>query len=259
MKKIALKVHRFLSTFLVDPIVLFAKWRAIPHFINNIINYKKLSEKDEKFKFSLKEIYFTTQDKFLSSGSASGHYFLQDLWAARKIFKNSPIKHVDVGSRVDGFVAHVLTFCKVDYVDIRPLDGTVEGLNCIIGSILNLPYLNNEVESLSCLHVIEHIGLGRYGDPVDPKGHIKAIKELSRVLSPGGKLYFSTPIGKERLVFDAHRVFSPKTIIEEFTNNGLMLVEFNYINDSGLEINYNSNIEFCNNLNYGCGLFVFSK
>ncbi len=58
---------------------------------------------------------------------AGGHYFHQDLWAAKKIFKRRPMTHVDIGSRVDGFVAHLLVFMPVTAVDIRYLDSNIEG------------------------------------------------------------------------------------------------------------------------------------
>jgi hypothetical protein len=76
------------------------------------------------------------------------------------------------------------------------------------GSILLIPYENNSIKSLSCLYVAEHIGLGRYGDPLDPFGTKKAAKELSRVLALDGNLYFSLPIGKPKLYFNAHRIHS---------------------------------------------------
>ena len=122
---------------------------------------------------------------------------------------------------------------------------------------MKLPYPDNWVNSLSCLHVIEHIGLGRYGDPIDPDGFSKAATELVRVLAPGGSLYFGTPIGKEKLYFDAHRVFSVETIMEIFQN--LTLQEFSLINDKARGIIPNASFAEANDCSYGCGLFVFTK
>jgi SAM-dependent methyltransferase len=193
----------------------------------------------------------------MKAGLSYGHYFLQDLWAATKVFDNKVIYHVDVASRIDGFVAHLLPFCKVDYVDIRDIDSNLKNLTYVKGDICNLPYGDNSIDSLSCLHVLEHIGLGRYGDDIDPEGYIKGAKELSRILKPGGNLYFSTPVGNEKLCFDAHRVFSPITIIETF--NCLELISFSLIDDKGESIIENADYELAHSQNYGCGLFVFKK
>lgn len=154
-------------------------------------------------------------------------------------------------------MAHLLPFCEVNYIDIRNIDNTIDNLNFIPGNILALPFENSSIGSLSCLHVIEHIGLGRYGDNVDPDGYIKAAKELSRVLAKNGKLLIGTPIGKEKLYFDAHRVFSYDTIVEIF--NELELLEFDFIPDEADRIIYNAKPEITYNSNYGCGLFVFTK
>lgn len=122
---------------------------------------------------------------------------------------------------------------------------------------MSLPFADNSISSLSCLHVIEHIGLGRYGDPVDPEGHIKAAAELVRVLQPGGKLYLGTPVGKETVCFDAHRVFYVETVLQMFS--GLSLESFDFIDDKGAEIKSRVDYSAANTNRFGCGLFVFSK
>ena len=93
-------------------------------------------------------------------------------------------RHVDVGSRVD-YVCFLTAITQVAFVDIRPLTATVEGLESIAGSLMALPFEDHSLESVSCLHVAEHIGLGRYGDPLDPPGSRKATAELQRVVAPG--------------------------------------------------------------------------
>ena len=192
----------------------------------------------------------------MPAGIMQGHYFFQDIWAAEKVFQKKPQLHIDIASRIDGFVAHLLPFCKVEYVDIRKMDSTLSNLVFKEGSILQLPYPDNSVTSLSCLHVIEHIGLGRYGEPIDPEGFAKAAAELVRVLAPGGYLYFGTPIGEEKLYFDAHRVFAVETILQF---QGLVLEEFSLINDRAREIIPNASYADANNCKYGCGLFAFTK
>lgn len=120
-----------------------------------------------------------------------------------------------------------------------------------------MPFEDNSVISLSSLHVIEHIGLGRYGDSVNPEGWLLATKELSRVLAPGGRLLVSTPVGRERLCFDAHRIFDPETILKAFDQ--LTLKEFSLIDDQGQGIITNATINQARKCNYGCGLFVFER
>lgn len=183
------------------------------------------------------------------------HYFYQDVWAAQKIIKSGVKVHVDVGSRTDliGFLTGVT---KIRFVDIRPLTIKLDNFENIKGSILDLPFRDDSVASLSCLHVAEHIGLGRYGDPLDPLGTKKACRELFRVLARKGNLNFSLPVGKPRLCFNAHRIHSPGTIVEYF--DGLELLEFSGIDESGNFIR-NANIDDFENFGYACGLFHFTK
>lgn len=132
-------------------------------------------------------------------------------------------------------------------------DQQIEILQCMTD---NLPYENNSVQSLSCLHVAEHIGLGRYGDTLDPEGTQKAAAELSRCLAKGGNLYFSVPVGRPRLCFNAHRIHSPCQIIDYFKD--LSLVEISGTGDDKKFIN-NINIESLENSRYACGMFWFTK
>lgn len=249
------KIHRLFSQIFFDPISVIVKWRALPVFIINIFKYNKLNNK--QFSISVSDLNFRTYDKYEKAGSIGGHYLLQDLWAAREIYKSKTIDHVDLGSRIDGFVTHLLLFCKVTYIDIRDAESSLEDLTFKKGSITDLPFQDNSINSLSCLHVLEHIGLGRYGDQMDPLGYKKAADEMTRVLKNDGILYFSTPVGKERLYFDAHRVFNPLTIIDAFKS--LELIEFHLIDDEAKKIIYNADFEQCKHLNYGCGLFKFTK
>ena len=144
----------------------------------------------------------------LPSSPFDPHYFHQDTWAARRIAERRPSRHVDVGSRVD-LVGFLTAITEVTFVDIRPLEVDIEGLEPIAGSVLDMPFADGALESVSCLHVAEHIGLGRYGDPLDPLGTRKAAAELQRVLAPGGQLLFSLPVGRPRVEFNAHRVHDP--------------------------------------------------
>jgi hypothetical protein len=154
------------------------------------------------------------------SAGSLGAYFHQDQTVARWIFESNPERHVDVGSRIDGFIGSLSVFRQVDVIDIRPLPETVH--NVVFHQLDLMAELPAEwmecTDSLSCLHTIEHFGLGRYGDPIDPDGHIKGLEQLKRMVKPGGLLYLSTPAGRERIEFNAHRIFSAKTILSWFHN-----------------------------------------
>ena len=183
------------------------------------------------------------------------HYFYQGAWLARKLAQSKPVKHVDIGSSVLTMSVLSATVNTV-FVDYRPLKATLSGLTSISGDILSLPFDDNSVESLSCLHVIEHIGLGRYGDPIDPDGSLKAAAELQRIVSAGGKIFLSLPVGRERICFNAHRVHAPTSVLKMFPQ--LNLVEFSYVDDSGQFLEAQS-AHSASELEYGCGLFQFVK
>lgn len=183
------------------------------------------------------------------------HYFWTNGWAMRRIVAQRPKHHIDIGSQVV-FINLLSAVLPVIFVDYRPLAACVAGLTSCSGDILNLPFADGGVESLSCLHVAEHIGLGRYGDPLNPSGTRRACAELTRVLAPGGNLFFSIPIGQPRVCFNAHRVHSPDQILEYF--GSLELVEFSAVDDRG---NFHPNIkpENMRQAKYGCGLFWLKK
>lgn len=183
------------------------------------------------------------------------HYFYQGAWLARRIRSSKIAKHVDIGSSVltmSVLSAHVET----TFVDYRPLKASLPGLTSIAGNILDLPFADGSVNSLSCLHVIEHIGLGRYGDPIDSQGSVKAAHELQRIVSPGGMLFLSMPVGRERVCFNAHRVHAPASVLGMFPQ--MRLVEFSYVDDDGL-YHEAKPVEAAIHLEYGCGLFQFEK
>lgn len=183
------------------------------------------------------------------------HYFYQGAWLARKIAHTKPNGHVDIGSSVLT-MSIISAVVDVIFLDYRTLKAKLPGLTSISGSILSLPFKDNSVSSLSCLHVIEHIGLGRYGDPLDPEGSLKAAVELQRIIGSGGRLFLSLPIGRERICFNAHRVHAPATVLEMFPR--LRLVEFSYVDDRG-QFHEAQSVHAAGELEYGCGLFQFEK
>ncbi len=198
-------------------------------------------------------------DYHAGAGVARGHHFHQDLWAARRIFATRPEQHLDIGSRVDGFIAHLLVFMPVTVIDVRPLTTDVTGLNFVRGDATSLDaWADDSVPSISSLHAVEHFGLGRYGDRLDPNGASRAMGAMARVLAPGGRLYFSVPIGAERIEFNAQRVFAPATILQTFAEHRLQLAEFSAVDDRGFLMPSADPLSFTG-AHYSCGLFEFSK
>jgi len=231
--------------------------RALPVFISDWNKYKKLSNSGS-MPLKLKNVYPILFEKNDAAGDARGAYFAQDVWAARKIYKQNPKRHVDIGSEIRGFITSLMAFREeVEAIDIRPLSSSVQGLTFIQDDATQLrQFKDNSLESISTLHAAEHFGLGRYGDPIDPDAHIKFTQALKRVLVPGGYLYFSVPVGKERVEFNAQRIFSPDTIFRLFS--GLELVSFSGVKDDG---NFYPDVEPSQLINEheGCGMFEFRK
>jgi len=225
-------------------------------------NLRKQMGRDNLFRIG--KNYFIWQDKSLKSGVMEGHYFHQDLYVAQKIFLNNPLKHLDIGSRIDGFVAHVATFRKIEIIDIRYQTSSVKNINFKQLDFMDENSIpSNYCDSVSSLHAIEHFGLGRYGDPIDYYGHIKALKNISKILKPNGKFYFSVPIGPQRIEFNAHRVFSIDYLLEILNQIEFEVKEVSYVNDEGLFFeNIDLKVEtFKSNFGcvYGCGIFFCEK
>ncbi len=202
-------------------------------------------------------------DRFDFGGVAKGDYFHQDLLVAQQIFARKPITHVDVGSRIDGFVAHVAAFRTIEVFDIRPIAAGPTNITFKQANLMALPEgLCDYCDSLSCLHALEHFGLGRYGDPIDIDGYKKGFESLSKMLRSDGILYLSIPIGRERIEFNAHRVFSISTILN-LSRQKFRLIEFSYVDDQGdlhkgVSLT-DTNIADSFKLNYGCGIFELKK
>jgi hypothetical protein len=194
------------------------------------------------------------------AGTAKGHYFHQDLLVASMIHDAAPARHLDVGSSVEGFVAHVASFRNIEIFDIRPL--TIEGhprIRFVQGDLMRLdPQWLECTDSLSCLHALEHFGLGRYGDPIDPQGHLKGFANMCKMLKPGGTFYLGFPIGKPTVHFNAHRVFHPMDAPGWAKDASLELVRYDYVDDQG-DLHTQQNPAQTPPLDFGCGIYTFRK
>lgn len=240
---------------------MFTVLAALPGYLMDYIKFKSSLKKTGE-NFRIYRLYPALGDKKDQAGLASGHYFHQDIHVARLVMKNNPRRHIDVASRIDGFVSHVAVFREIEVIDIRPLTTTEARIKFIQFDIMNSHSVEMTADSVSCLHAIEHFGLGRYGDPIRADGHRLGMAGLAAMVETGGRLYLSVPIGPQRVEFNAHRVFQadeiPKILAGSFS-----LESFSYVDDEG---NINHVEEFDelvakNNFgcNFGCGIYEFMK
>lgn len=237
---------------------------------NDRVNYIKLYDEYKCDRFAISE----EQEPHLSdyrkdAGTVDEHYFIQDMIVAKKIIDSSTGVHFDVGSRIDGLISHLLVAgVDVTEVDIRPLDHINLGrefgnLNFIQCDATKLQIIeSNTIESLSSCHAVEHFGLGRYGDAIDPLAWKKGLDSLQRVLKKDGRLYLSLPVGRmEKLLFNSCRVFDPMSVIkclDQLILNEMYLISnykiYKYTDIEVLEKKYQSILG-----EYDCGIFIFSK
>jgi hypothetical protein len=196
-------------------------------------------------------------------GTTKDEYFRQDLLVARKIFEAKPERHVDIGSRVDGFVAHVASFRQIEVFDVRPITTQIQGITFKqVDFMKPLEGMEGYCDSLSCLHALEHFGLGRYGDPIDQKGFESGFVNMASLLKKDGVFYLSVPIGIERVEFNANRVFEPSSIVNLAIQNSLRLSVFILIHQGGkVDVLALDDMQFLELVRqrYVLGIFIFYK
>ncbi len=256
------KVLFWFDAFGIQLLKMKSSLQGIPFVIGDYFQLKaQNSSAVRPWKLSFTMPCFHDKSDF--GGVASGDYFHHDLLVSQKIFAALPTQHADVGSRIDGFVAHVAAYRPIEVFDIRPLNSHPKNIVFKQANLMELPAaLKNYCDSLSCLHALEHFGLGRYGDPIDIDGYVKGFESLYQMLKPNGTLYFSVPIGVERVEFNAHRVFSVQTVLA-LAKDRLELVDFSYVDDRG-DLHESPQltqdlIDQSFDLQYGCGIFEFRK
>ena len=186
------------------------------------------------------------------------HYTYFPAWAARILAATKPARHVDISSYLP-FSTLISSFIPIQFFDYRPAKIKLESLTMGECDLMKLDFPDASITSLSCMHVIEHIGLGRYGDKMDAMGDVTAINELIRVLAPGGDLLFVVPMGAPRVQFNAHRIYAYKEIVQRFS--GLALKSFTLIPDNALEVGMilGADESLCDRQKWGCGCFWFQK
>lgn len=258
IRDILIKLSWLLSSqFGLNPCHFLRSLCGIPRYLRDLRRFRK------GFSGTL-TLMPCLQDWYEEGGVTKSEYFWQDLLVARWIFEAKPQRHVDIGSRVDGFVAHVASFREIEMFDVRPITTQIPGVvfkQADLSRREGLPKAGGCYDSLSCLHAIEHFGLGRYGDPINIDGHDLGIENMTSLLAKGGTFYLSVPIGRERVEFNAHRISDPRTIIRLVECHGLRLRKM-VVFGSGMarEIDPNSeNLQALAEATYNLGIFVFSK
>jgi hypothetical protein len=246
----------------IDPRLFFLSLRALPGYLIDWFKFRRGYSGTLHFKPCL-------HDRHEEGGATKSEYFWQDLLVARWIFDAKPQRHIDIGSRVDGFVAHVASFREIEVFDMRPISAKIPGVifkqaDLMSGKGLPIAEDRNSgyCDSLSCLHAIEHFGLGRYGDSIDPAGYSLGVANMALLLRRGGTFYLSTPIGRARVEFNANRVFDPNEIIHLAQNHGLSLRRLVVIDGGGLANETKASPEALKVLakaEYNLGMFVFTK
>ena len=259
------RVYQLSRRWGFDPLLTVRNLAGLIKTRKSISQYekqRKSSPDPSDFPQGKKHLIYT--DRFENAGAIDGHYFIQDLLVARAIFDAKPIRHVDIGSRLDGFVAHVASFREIEVIDIRPLNIEIPGIRFIQMDLMapvTLP--GKPIDSISCLHALEHFGLGRYGDEIDYYGWEKGLENIACLLSPGGYFYLSLPTGmKQHVNFKAHRVFSIPFL--ELKLSKYFEVEYlAFIDDTGnLHEDIEPNSQQAVNAfgsSYGCSIWVLRR
>lgn len=251
------EIRRRVGTILlamgIDPRRFWLTLKNVPQFIWAIFHVIKREKGDFDFR-----ILPILSDVGLAAGVARGHYFHQDLWAARLIYEKAPKRHLDVGSRIDGFISHLLVFRDVEVIDIRPIETGVRGLKFLEGDMMSGGMDLTPAESVSSLHAIEHFGLGRYGDPLNLNGWQHGLISISELVLPNGRLYLSVPISRRQLIeLNAQRLFCSLTIPAFLSELGFELVSYSVINDEG---NFHEDLPLSKyEGEFGCGCYEFVK
>lgn len=243
--------------FGIDLRLMFRAFGGLPRYIRDLARFRA------GFTGGKIEFRPCLHDWDDQGGGVKNEYFWQDLMVAQKIFENKPHKHVDIGSRVDGFVAHVAAFREIELFDVRPITMKIPGVIFKQANLMeSVAGMNGYCDSLSCLHALEHFGLGRYGDPIDPKGFECGMINMACLLKNNGYFYLSVPIGLKRVEFNAQHVFDPRRIISLAKENSLQLSAFTLIGPNGQVDAFLPDEKQLADLasqRYALGLFTFVK
>lgn len=255
--------YQLITLIGIEPYGLLHTIRTLPAYLHDRHRFNLMLRQHPHPEFPMGRVYPMLGERTANSGRSSGAYFHQDLLVARRIFESKPLKHVDIGSRTDGFVAHVASFREIEVIDIRNQPARIRNIIFTQGDFMREDFpMADYCDSVSCLHALEHFGLGRFGDPLDYDGHLKGFHNLYRIVHAGGRCYFSVPIGPQRVEFNAHRVFSLDYLLRMF-EGAFRVDHFSFVDDRG-DLHENvalTNTEISTNCDctLGCGIFEMTR
>ena len=256
MLNISLSMYEFIKRF---PHKVRRAFVLFQQFFTAVSQFRTLLANERpRFSLTWKDRWLHLRDATATTGF-DRHYVFHTAWAIRVVSDLRPAQHIDIASSLY-FASSVSAFVPTRFIDFRPANLGLSGLVSEAGTLMQLPFANNSVESLSCMHVVEHIGLGRYGDPLDYDGDLKAAGELIRVVAPRGTLLFVVPVsGHARIQFNAHRIYTYEQVLAMFPE--LELVEFALIPDDGATegLIRRADPHLAGKQRYGCGCFHFTK
>jgi SAM-dependent methyltransferase len=237
---------------------VFRQLRGLLPFVGEFLVFRRLLRATgRRTKAYWRDLYPCLLDKTKETGF-DRHYVYHTAWAARVLAETRPARHVDISSSLY-FVSLVSAFIPIEFFDFRPAALHLRDLGVSTGDLMNLPFRDRSVASISCMHVVEHVGLGRYGEPLDPDGDLKAMHELQRVVAPGGALLLVVPVGRPRIQFNAHRVYAIGDICSALSE--LTLWQFALVpehpKNGGLIID--AAPQLVERETYGCGCFWFTR
>lgn len=249
------RIKKFLeSTPLRRPLRYLRAWFR---YGRDFMRFRRLARTDGRFEVLWRNRWPCVDD-FEGTSGFDRHYFYHLAWAARVLADSKPKMHVDISSHLD-FCAIISAFMPMEFCEFQTPMVDIEGLTVRGADLRALPYKSRSLPSVSCMHAAEHVGLGRYGDALDPTGDLKAMKELERVIAEGGQLLFIVPVGKAKIQFNAHRIYSCKQILEAFA--ALQLRELALIPDDPEQggLIRNATEVMADGQKYGCGCFWFVR
>jgi len=252
-KKLKKQFHHLLSILKINYSKLFS--------YKLFIKYKKDKHEWLKQGGKITKSFMVLSDFYSNAGISKGHYFHQDLLVANYIYKHAPKRHIDIASRIDGFVAHVASFRVIEVFNLQKSEKIKhENIKFFQADLMDTVRIG-KTDSLSCLHAIEHFGLGRYNDTIDVDGHNKGISNMIDLVKVGGRMYISFPIGNDdEVYFNAHRVFHPTSILQHpSVIKNMKLIRFDYVDDNG-DLHLDKFIDDVTpDVTYGCGIYTFEK
>jgi SAM-dependent methyltransferase len=234
-----------------------SQWRRFPQFLRDFHRYRALAAAEGARQPFWRDWRPRMEDATATTGF-DAQYLYHCAWAARELAARRPARHVDFSSSL-WFVALASAVVPIEHYDYRPPALDLEGVRVGACDLTRLPFEDGALDSISCMHVTEHVGLGRYGDALDAAGDRKAMRELARVLAPGGALLFAVPVGRPRVVFNAHRIYAYEEIVAAFP--GLSVERFSLITDGrhGSRFLQDADPVQVAEQKYACGCWVFRK